>query len=53
MSAILLISIIAGNKKIQFDVVSSGIMSLPSFVKTGVLVQRVKEGSNIYVQNRW
>jgi len=52
MSAILLISIIVENQKIPFDVVSSGITSLPSFVKTGVLVQ-VKGGSNTYIQNRW
>jgi len=53
MSAILLISIIVGNQKIPFDVKSSGVMSLPSFVKTGVLVQKVKEGSETYRQNRW
>jgi hypothetical protein len=50
MSATLLISIIVGNQKILFDVVSSGIMSLTSFVKTGV---KVKEGSDTYIQNRW
>jgi hypothetical protein len=39
MSAILLIPMMVGNKKIPFDV-SSGIMSLPSIVKTVVLGQR-------------
>jgi hypothetical protein len=51
--SILLISITVGNQKIPFDVVSSGIMSLPSFVKKCVLVQKVKEESDTYIQNRW
>jgi hypothetical protein len=52
-SATSLISITVGNQEIPSAVVSSGIMSLPSFVKTGVLVQKVKEGSDTYIQNRW
>jgi hypothetical protein len=53
MSATLLTAIIVGNQKVPFDVVSSGRMTLPSFVKIGVLVQKVKEGCNTYMLNKW